>query len=141
MLKPAGLEYSKDIISTAYVKEPSDPRWKDDPGVKKWRAFMDKYYPEGDQTNYNNAYAYVESEAMVQVLKQCGDNLTRENVMKQAANLKNFTSDMLLPGISINTSPDDYFPIEQMQLMKFNGEAWELFGDVITGEVGHQQGQ
>jgi branched-chain amino acid transport system substrate-binding protein len=79
----------------------------------------------------------VESEAMVQVLKQCGDDLTRENVMKQAANLKNFHSELMLPGIMINTSPDDYFPIEQMQLMKFNGEAWELFGDVITGEVGH----
>jgi hypothetical protein len=75
---------------------------------------------------------------MVQVIKQCGDNLTRENVMKEAANLKNFTSDMLLPGIMINTSPDDYFPIEQMQLMRFNGESWELFGDIITGEVGHE---
>jgi len=79
----------------------------------------------------------VQSEAMVQVLKQCGDNLTRENVMKQAANLKNFHSELMLPGIMVNTGPDDYFPIEQMQLMKFNGEAWELFGDVITGEVGH----
>ena len=75
---------------------------------------------------------------MVQVLKQCGDNLTRENVMKQATGLKDFTSDMLLPGISINTSPDDYFPIEQMQLMRFNGEAWELFGPIIIGEVGHE---
>jgi ABC-type branched-subunit amino acid transport system substrate-binding protein len=138
VLKPAGLEYSKGIISTAYVKDPTDPRWKDDSGVRKWREFMDKYYPDGDKANANNAYAYVESQAMVQVLKQCGDNLSRENVMKQAANLKNFTSDMLLPGISINTSPDDYFPIEQMQLMRFNGESWELFGDIITGEVGHE---
>src|SRR5271165_1559120 len=108
VLKPAGLENSKGIISTSYVKDPTDPRWKDDPGVGRWRAFMDKYYPDGDKANANNAYAYVESQAMVQVLKQCGDNLTRENVMKQAAGLKNFTSDMLLPGISINTSPDDY---------------------------------
>ena len=98
---------------------------------------MDKYYPDGDKTNANNLYGYVQSEAMVQVLKQCGDNLTRENVMKQAANLKNFHSDLMLPGIMVNTSPDDYFPIEQMQLMRFNGEAWELFGEVITGEVGH----
>jgi ABC-type branched-subunit amino acid transport system substrate-binding protein len=138
VLKPAGLENSKGIISTAYVKDPTDPRWNDDPGVQRWRAFMDKYYPDGDKANANNAYAYVESQAMVQVLKQCGDNLTRENVMKQAANLKNFTSDMLLPGITINTSPDDYFPIEQMQLMRFNGESWELFGDIIAGEVGHE---
>src|SRR3981189_2373852 len=124
VLKPAGLEYAKGIISTNYIKDPPDPTRKDD--------------PEGEKTNFNNAYGYVESQAMVQVLKQCGDNLTRENVMKQAANLKNFTSDMLLPGITINTSPDDYFPIEQMQLMRFNGEVWELFGDVITGEVGHE---
>jgi ABC-type branched-subunit amino acid transport system substrate-binding protein len=137
VLKPAGLEYSKDIISTAYVKDPTDPKWKDDPGVKHWTEFMDKYYPDGDKANANNAYAYVESQALVQVLKQCGDDLTRENVMKQAANLKNFTSEMLLPGISVNTSPDDYFPIEQMQLMKFNGQTWDLFGDIISGEVGH----
>jgi ABC-type branched-subunit amino acid transport system substrate-binding protein len=137
VLKPAGLEYAKGIISTAYLKDPTDPTWDKDPAVLKWRAFMDKYYPDGDKTNANNLYGYVESEAMVQVLKQCGDNLTRDNVMKQAANLKNFHSDLMLPGIMVNTSLDDYFPIEQMQLMKFNGEAWELFGDVITGEVGH----
>jgi ABC-type branched-subunit amino acid transport system substrate-binding protein len=137
VLKPAGLNYAKDIISTAYLKDPTDPTWDKDPAVIKWRAFMDKYYPDGDKTNANNLYGYVQSEAMLQVLKQCGDNLTRENVMKQAANLKNFHSDLMLPGIMVNTGPDDYFPIEQMQLMKFNGEAWELFGDVITGEVGH----
>src|SRR6202047_3120787 len=140
VLKPAGLEYAKDIISTAYLKDPTDPAWKDDPGVKTWRAFMDKYYPEGEQTNNNNVYGYAVAQTMVQVLKQCGDDLTRENVMRQAANLKNFSSDVLLPDIKINTSPDDFFPIEQMQLMKFNGESWELFGDVITGEVGHQMG-
>ena len=137
VLKPAGLQNSKDIISTAYLKDPTDPTWDKDPAVVKWRAFMDKYYPDGDKTNANNLYGYVQSEAMVQVLKQCGDNLTRENVMKQAANLKNFHSELMLPGIMVNTSASDYFPIEQMQLMKFNGEAWELFGDVITGEVGH----
>jgi ABC-type branched-subunit amino acid transport system substrate-binding protein len=139
VLKPAGLEYSKGIISTAYLKDPTDPTWNNDPAVNKWRAFMDKYYPDGDKSNANNLYGYVQSEAMVQVLKQCGDNLTRENVMKQAANLKDFHSELMLPGIKVNTSPDDYFPIEQMQLMKFNGEAWELFGDVITGEVGHAE--
>jgi ABC-type branched-subunit amino acid transport system substrate-binding protein len=140
VLKPAGLEFSKGIISTAYLKDPTDPTWNDDPAVKRWRDFMDKYYPDGDKTNANNLYGYVQAEAMVQVLKQCGDNLTRDNIMKQAANLKDFHSDLMLPGIKVNTSPDDYFPIEQMQLMRFNGEAWELFGDVITGEVGHEAG-
>jgi ABC-type branched-subunit amino acid transport system substrate-binding protein len=139
VLKPAGLEFSKGIISTAYLKDPTDPTWDNDPAVNKWRAFMDKYYPDGDKANANNLYGYVQAEAMVQVLKQCGDNLTRENVMKQAANLRDFHTDLMLPGIKVNTSPDDYFPIEQMQLMKFNGEAWELFGDVITGEVGHAE--
>ena len=137
VLKPAGLENAKDIISTAYLKDPTDPAWKDDPGVQTWRAFMDKYYPDGDKTNSNNIYGYAVAQTMVQVLKQCGDDLTRENVMKQAANLKNFSSEVLLPGIRINTGPNDFFPIEQMQLMKFNGESWQLFGDVITGEVGH----
>ena len=137
VLKPAGLENAKGIISTAYLKDPTDPAWKDDPGVKAWQAFMDKYYPGGDKLNSNNIYGYAVAQTMVQVLKQCGDNLTRENIMKQAASLKDFTSDVLLPGIKINTGPDDFFPIEQMQLMKFNGHAWEMFGDVIKGEVGH----
>jgi ABC-type branched-subunit amino acid transport system substrate-binding protein len=137
VLKPAGLEFAKDIISTAYLKDPTDPAWKDDPGVKTWREFMDKYYPDGDKTNSNDVYGYAVAQTMVQVLRQCGDELTRENVMKQAANLKNFSSNVMLPGIKVNTGPDDFFPIEQMQLMRFDGEAWRLFGDVITGEVGH----
>jgi len=111
--------------------------WKDDPGIKTWLAFMDKYFPDGDKTNANNIYGYATAQTMVQVLKQCGDHLARENVMKQAASLKDFTSEVLLPGIEINTAANDFFPIEQMQLMKFNGEAWEVFGDIITGEVGH----
>jgi ABC-type branched-subunit amino acid transport system substrate-binding protein len=137
VLKPAGLDNSKGIISTAYLKDPTDPLWKDDPGIKTWLAFMDKYFPDGDKTNINNIYGYASAQTMVQVLKQCGDNLTRENVMKQAASLKDFSSDVLLPGIKINTAANDFFPIEQMQLMKFNGEAWEVFGEIITGEVGH----
>ena len=137
VLKPAGLDNSKGIISTAYLKDPTDPLWKDDPGIKTWLAFMDKYFPDGDKTNINNVYGYASAQTMVQVLKQCGDNLTRENVMKQAASLKDFTSEVLLPGIKVNTAANDFFPIEQMQLMKFNGEAWEVFGDIITGEVGH----
>ena len=99
---------------------------------------MDKYYPDGDKTNNNNVYGYAAAQTMVQVLKQCGDDLTRENVMKQAASLKDFTSDVLLPGIKVNTGANDYFPIEQMQLMKFNGESWELFGEIIAGEVRQQ---
>ena len=138
VLKPAGLQNAKGIISTAYLKDPTDPTWKDDPGVKAWRAFMDKYYPTGNQSDQNNVYGYAVAQTLVQVLKQCGDDLTRENVMRQAANLKDLSVDVLLPGIKINTSPDDFFPIEQMQLMKFDGATWHLFGDVITGEVGHQ---
>jgi ABC-type branched-subunit amino acid transport system substrate-binding protein len=138
VLKPAGLENAKGIISSAYLKDPTDPAWKDDPAVKEWQAFMDKYYPDGDKLNNNNVYGYAAAQTLVQVLKQCGDDLTRENIMRQAANLKDFTSDVLLPGIKINTSPDDFFPIEQMQLMQFDGAAWHLFGNVITGEVGHE---
>src|SRR5258707_1017144 len=137
VLKPAGLENSKGIISTAYLKDPTDPLWKDDPGIKAWLAFMDKYFPEGDKTNINNIYGYASAQTMAQVLKQCGDNLTRENVMKQAASLKDFSSDVLLPGIKVNTAAKDFFPIEQRQLMKFDGESWRLFGEVIDGEVGH----
>jgi ABC-type branched-subunit amino acid transport system substrate-binding protein len=137
VLKPAGLENAKDIITTSYLKDPTDPAWKDDPGVATWRAFMDKYYPDGDKTNSNNIYGYAVAQTLVHVLKQCGDDLTRENIMKQAANIKNFSSEVMLPGIKVNTGPNDFFPIEQMQLMRFDGEAWRLFGDVITGEVTH----
>jgi len=137
VLKPAGLENARGIVSTAYFKDPTDPLWKDDPGIKTWAVFMDKYFPDGDKTNNNNnVYGYATAQTMVQVLRQCGDNLTRDNVMKQAANLKDFTSEVLLPGIRINTAANDFFPIEQMRLMKFNGGTWELFGDVINGEVG-----
>ena len=106
VLKPAGLEYAKDIISTAYLKDPTDPTWKDDPGVKAWRPSWTSIIPDGDKTNSNNVYGYAMAQTMVQVLKQCGDNLTRENVMKQAASLKNFTTDVLLPGITINTGAE-----------------------------------
>src|ERR1700755_3199985 len=136
-VKPAGLDYAKDIISTAYLKDPTDPAWKDDPGAKAWLEFMDQYYPDGDKTNVNNVSGYVLAQNLVQVLKQCGDELTRANVMRQAANIKDFSNEMMLPGIKVNTGPDDFFPVEQTQLMKFDGEAWRLFGDVIDGEVGH----
>ena len=130
------MEKAKDSLSTAYLKDPTDPAWKDDPGVKTWQAFMDKYYPDGDKLNSNNIYGYAVAQTMVQVLKQCGDNLTRENIMKQAANLKDFRTEVLLPGVKINTSPTDFAPISQLQLMRFKGEKWELFGDIISADVG-----
>ena len=138
VLKPAGLEASKGILSTNYLKDATDPTWKDDPALKEWAAFMDKYFPEGDKTSTFSVYGYLTAQTMVQVLKQCGDELTRENVMKQAANLKDFELGMLLPGIKINTSPTDYFPVEQMQMSRFNGDHGELFGPAIGGEIGTQ---
>jgi branched-chain amino acid transport system substrate-binding protein len=135
VLKPAGLENSKGILSSSYLKDPTDPTWKNDPAVKEWAAFMDKYYPEGDKTTSFTVYGYLTAQTLVQVLKQCGDDLTRENVMKQAANLKDLELGMLLPGIKINTGPSDYYPIKQMQMSRFNGEHGELFGPIIAGEV------
>jgi branched-chain amino acid transport system substrate-binding protein len=138
VLKPAGLENAKGLLSTNYIKDPTDPTWKDDPAIKEWAAFMDKYFPDGDKTSTFSVYGYATAQTMVQVLKQCGDQLTRENVMKQAANLRDFKLGLLLPGITINTSPTDYFPIEQMQMSRFNGEHGELFGSPISGEIGTQ---
>jgi branched-chain amino acid transport system substrate-binding protein len=138
VLKPAGLEASTGILSTNYLKDATDPTWKDDPALKEWAAFMDKYFPEGDKSSTFSVYGYLLAQTMVHVLKQCGDELTRENVMKQAANLKDLELGMLLPGIKINTSPTDYFPVEQMQMVRFNGDHGELFGSVIGGEIGTQ---
>jgi branched-chain amino acid transport system substrate-binding protein len=136
VLKPAGLENSQGLLSTGYLKDQLDPQWKNDAGMKNWAAFMDKYFPEGDKTSSFTGYGYSVAQTLVQVLKQCGDNLTRENVMKQAASLKNLEQDLFLPGIKINTSATDFFPLEQMQMMRFKGEGWEVFGPVLTGEVG-----
>src|ERR1700739_1398571 len=138
VLRPAGLEHAKGILSTNSLKDPTDPTWKEDPAIREWTAFMDKYFPEGDRTSTFTVYGYLTAQTMVQVLKQCGDELTRENVMRQAANLKDFEPGLLLPGIKINTSPTDYFPVEQMQMSRFNGEHGELFGSVIAGEIGTQ---
>ena len=137
-LKPAGLDISKGIISTNYGKDPADPQWKDDPGVKAYFAFMDKYYPEGDKLNTVNTYGYSTAELLIQVLKQCGDDLTRENLMKPVTSLKKFVPSLALPGMSITTGPNDYRINKQMQMMKFNGERWELFGPIIedTGPAG-----
>ncbi|MDF3063806.1 MAG: ABC-type branched-chain amino acid transport system, periplasmic component [Microvirga sp.] len=136
MLKPAGLENAKGIYSSYYLKDANDPQWQDDAAMKEWRAFMDKYFPEGDKTSSFTTYGYAVAQTLHEVLKQCGDDLTRENVMKQAANLKSLQVGLLLPGIKISTSPDDYYPIEQMQMQRFNGERWEPVGDVMSGEVG-----
>jgi branched-chain amino acid transport system substrate-binding protein len=134
-IKPAGFDNAQGIISTSYLKDPVDPQWKTDAAMKDWNAFLDKYYPEADRKDASVVYAYNVAQTLVQVLKQCGDDLTRENVMKQAANLKNLELGLLLPGIRINTSPKDFAPLEQMQLMRFKGESWELFGEVISGEL------
>jgi branched-chain amino acid transport system substrate-binding protein len=136
VLRPAGFENSKGILSTAYFKDQTDPANASDAGVKAWTAFMDKYYAEGDKTNSSNVSAYATARLLVQVLKQCGDDLTRENVMKQAANLKSIDLGMLLPGITANTSPTDYFPLEELQMRRFNGQGWENFGPVMSGEIG-----
>jgi len=136
VLKPAGFDAAKDVLTTAYFKDPTDPTWKDDAAYKKWAEFMAKYFTDGDKTSSFTVYGYAVAQTLVQVLKQCGNDLTRENVMKQAANLKNVEIEMLLPGIKINTGASDFFPIEQMQMMRFNGERWQLFGPVLNGGVG-----
>jgi branched-chain amino acid transport system substrate-binding protein len=136
VLKPAGMENAKDVLSTAYYKDPTDPTWQNDAAFKDWLAFMDKYFPDGDRTSGFTVYGYAVAQTMTRVLEQCRDDLTRANVMKQAAFLKGLTNPMLLPGITINTSATDYFPIEQMQMMRFTGERWELFGPVLSGQVG-----
>jgi branched-chain amino acid transport system substrate-binding protein len=136
VLKPAGLDNARGILTTTPAKDPTDPVWKDDAGYKEWLAFMNKYYPDADKTSVFPVVSYLEAQTLVQVLRQCGDDLTRENVMKQAANLKDLELGMLLPGIRINTGPNDFAPIKQMQMQRFNGTNWELFGPVMTGEVG-----
>jgi branched-chain amino acid transport system substrate-binding protein len=133
-LAPAGLENAKGIVSVRYGKDPTDPTWNDDPDTKKWRAFMDKYYPEGDKSDGANGYGYAAAQLMVKVLEMCGDELTRENVMKQATNLKDVVLDFALPGISINTTPTDYRVFKQVQMARFDGERWVLFGPIFAAE-------
>jgi len=134
-LRPAGLENSQGIISATYGMDATDPQWNDNPNMKEWVAFMDKWNPSADKADAGNLYGYNVARTLVQVLKQCGDDLTRENIMKQAANLKDFEPGTLLPGIKINTSPTDFYPIEQLQLQRFKGETWERFGPVMSGEI------
>ncbi|MGC2317336.1 MAG: ABC transporter substrate-binding protein [Bradyrhizobium sp.] len=133
VMKPAGYENGEGILSAAYLKDPKDPQWKNDPGLNEWRAFMTKWYPEGDQEDAATVFAYGVAKGLEQVLRQCKDDLTRVNVMKQAANL-NFEIGIYLPGTRIKTSPTDYAPLEQLQMMRFKGESWELFGPLMSGE-------
>lgn len=135
VLKPAGLENAKGILSTAYTKDPSDPTWNNDPKMNKWRAFMDKYLPDADKQDQGYISSAMAVQPMIEVLKRCGDNLTHDNIMRQAANLKDFEVDVLLPGIKVNTSPTDFYPIEQMQMRRFDGRIWRLFGPIIDGKI------
>jgi branched-chain amino acid transport system substrate-binding protein len=135
VMRPAGAEASKGIITALYLKDYDDPQWKDDPATKEWLGWMNKYFPQGNVHDSFNVYGYSVSQTLVQVLKQCGNDLTRGNVMKQAANLKDFTLPMLLPGVKINTSPSDFFPIEQERLARFDGERWVLFGELFDGSA------
>ncbi len=131
VMTPAGTDASKGIISAFYLKDYDDPQWKDDPATREWLAWMKKYYPDGNLHEQFNIYAYCVSQTLVQVLKQAGNNLSRANVMKQAANLRDLRLPMLLPGIKINTGPNDFFPIKQERLARFDGERWVLFGELI----------
>ncbi|MCK1421458.1 ABC transporter substrate-binding protein [Bradyrhizobium sp. 180] len=136
VIKPAGFENAQGIISAAYLKDTTDTQWANDAGMKAFLDFMTKYFPEGDKTDGGTIVGYGVAQTLVQVLKNCGDELTRANVMKQAASLKDFRTEVLLPGIKINTSPTDFAPISSLQLQRFKGERWELFGDVINAEAG-----
>ena len=135
-LKPAGLENAKDLVSDFYLKDATDPRWKDDEGFKWWTSFMDKYLPDADKTDAGYVAGCSLAAMTTQVLKQCGDELTRENIMKQVANLHEFSVPMLLPGITANTSATDFAPLKQVQMAKFDGQRWTLFGELIKGAIG-----
>ena len=134
VMKPAGFDNGQGIITAAYLKDPTDKRWEDDAEMKTWRAWMDKYMPGANQGDANYVYAYSVSFLMQQTLAKCGDTLTHENVMKQAANFQKLRVPMLLPGITVSTSPTDYYPIQAVQLQRFKGETWDLFGEVMAAE-------
>jgi len=136
VMKPAGLDASEGVLSATYLKDASDPQWKDDEGMKKFMAFVDKYMPGANISDTNLVYGFAAAQTMVQVLKQCGDDLTRANVMKQAASLKGFAPDTLVPGITVSTSPTDFAPIEQLKMIRFTNGKWDLFGDIISAETG-----
>jgi branched-chain amino acid transport system substrate-binding protein len=135
-IKPAGFDNAQGIITAEYLKDPTDPQWKDDTEIKAWNAFLDKYYPEANRADAFVIYGYAVAQSMAQVLKRCGDDLTRANVMKQAASMHDDVVAGLLPGVKINTSPSDFAPISQLQLARFKGGTWERFGDIISSDVG-----
>ncbi len=135
VLVPAGLDKSVGLLTMQYYKDPNDPQWKDDPSMLEWRGFMGRHYREGNPKDGLNLYAYITAQLMVQVLKQCGNDLTRENVMKQAANLKGIKLPLLLPGVTVDTSPTDFFPIQQGQLARFTGTLWQGFGEVLSTDA------
>jgi branched-chain amino acid transport system substrate-binding protein len=136
VIKPAGVENAQDIISSQYLKDPTDAQWKDDAGMKAWNEFLDKYYPEANRADASVMFGYTVAQGLVHVLKASGDNLTRENVMKQAASIKDLELGGLLPGIKVNTSATDFAPISSVQLIKFKGETWERFGEILSGDAG-----
>jgi branched-chain amino acid transport system substrate-binding protein len=138
VMKPAGFENGQDIITAYYIKDPTDPQWAKDKDMVEWKAFMQKYYPTGNLVDSSNAYAYAVSSLLHIVLKQCGDDLTRANVMKEAANVKNVQLPMVLEGIKANTSPTDFYPIQSVKLARFKGETWELFGEILSNESSTQ---
>ncbi len=135
VIQPAGFDNAQGILSAAYAKDGADRQWDNDPGMKKFYEFLEKYYPEANKLDGSVVYGYGAAQTMVKVLQMCGDNLTRENIMKQAASLKDFAPDTLLPGVTISTSATDFAPIEQLQMMRFKGEKWDLFGDIISGAL------
>jgi branched-chain amino acid transport system substrate-binding protein len=136
VMKPAGFEASQNIISSNYLKDAADPQWKDDAGMKAFDEFLVKYFPEGNRIDGSVMYGYTVAQGLVHVLKACGNDLTRENIMKQAASIKDLQLGGILPGIKVNTSATDFAPIAQLQLMKFKGDKWDLFGEIISGDVG-----
>ena len=137
-LRPAGLQNSVGVISTSFLKDASDTTWKDDPAIKEWLAFMDKYYPDGDKDDGNAIFGYAAAETLARVLTQCGDDLSRENIMRQAESLKGYQNPIALPGVVINTGPADFQPIKQMRLVQFDGNAWQPIGDVIESAFAHR---
>jgi branched-chain amino acid transport system substrate-binding protein len=132
-LRPAGLENSLGVISTSFLKDISDPAWKDDPGAKAWLSFMEHYYPSGDKDDSAALFGYAAADTLAQVLKQCGDDLSRENVMRQAARLADYQQPLLLPGITISTAPSDFRPIKQLRLIQFDGRTWQPIDDMVEG--------
>ena len=135
VIEPAGVEKAVGIMSSVYVKDPADPGWDNDPEMQRWKAWITKYMPEVDPRDQNYVNSYNSAMALVQVLKQAGNDLSRENILRQATNIKDLQLPMMLPGIKMNTSPTDYFPIENMQMMRWNGKQWVRFGDLLSGSL------